>query len=506
MYSTITTQSVSYSTLTGSSIVSNVVTGSVIGGNTMSVSTMNVSTITASGPIIANNPAALWMPSNGSASIYITDSSSSLTSGTTTYGRYFGVSGAIYQDFYNSFQWRGTTVGGIVNTAPMSLTSAGNLSVAGNVGIGKDPGFKLDVAGAINCTSFLVNGTAVATGTGSVWGVNGSSAYYTSGNVGIGTISPTASLHINNASGNRLNMLYLSSIQSGIVLDSTASSNGRSYNIWSTNGSDSVGSGCLAFFDMIASAYRMIINPSGNVGIGTNSVYSALHVYGQSGFNTSNGIVTLMHSTTPTTWSCGPNANGIFVILNGFGNTGVQLSSGTSSWTAFSDKRLKRDIVSIDSALSLLLQLRPVNFNYKTDIESEKPRSGFIAQEVQQVFPNDKYWIISNNIGTFNDDNGNEFNAFGLSMTEMIPYLVKAVQEQNMIIQQQSTHIASLESKIATLESKIASLESQIASLEPQVASLEPQVATLEPKVASLESQLNQLLAWAKSQGFSQHF
>jgi hypothetical protein len=219
---------------------------------------------------------------------------------------------------------------------------------------------------------------------------------------------------------------------------------------------------------------RMRINSGGGVGIGTNNVFSALHVYGRSGFNASNGIVTLMHSTTPTTWSCGPNANGIFVVLNGADNTGVQLSSGTSSWTAFSDKRLKRDIVSIDSALSLLLQLRPVNFNYKTDIESEKPRSGFIAQEVQQLFPNDKYWIISNNIGTFNDDNGNEFNAFGLSMTEMIPYLVKAVQEQNMIIQQQSTHIATLE----------------------------PHVALLESKLATQESQIDSLLTWAKTQGF----
>jgi hypothetical protein len=223
----------------------------------------------------------------------------------------------------------------------------------------------------------------------------------------------------------------------------------------------------------ITAACQMYINGS-NVGIGTNNVFSALHVYGQSGFNSSNGIVTLIHSTTPTTWSCGPNANGIFVVLNGAGNTGVQLSSGTSSWTAFSDKRLKRDIVSIDSALSLLLQLRPVNFNYKTDIESEKPRSGFIAQEVQQLFPNDKYWIISNNIGTFNDDNGNEFNAFGLSMTEMIPYLVKAVQEQNMIIQQQSTHIATLE----------------------------PHVALLESKLATQESQIDSLLTWAKTQGF----
>jgi len=64
-------------------------------------------------------------------------------------------------------------------------------NIGGNVGIGKsNPSQLLDVNGAINCTSFLVNGTAVATGTGSVWGVNGSTAYYTSGYVGIGTTNP----------------------------------------------------------------------------------------------------------------------------------------------------------------------------------------------------------------------------------------------------------------------------------------------------------------------------
>jgi hypothetical protein len=64
-------------------------------------------------------------------------------------------------------------------------------SLGGNVGIGKsNPTQLLDVNGAINCTSFLVNGTAVATGTGSVWGVSGSAAYYTSGYVGVGTNNP----------------------------------------------------------------------------------------------------------------------------------------------------------------------------------------------------------------------------------------------------------------------------------------------------------------------------
>jgi hypothetical protein len=78
--------------------------------------------------------AAFWMQSNGGSSLYITDSQNIPTAGITTYGRYFGVSGVIYQDFFNLYQWRGCNVQGAVTAAnAMSLSSAGNLSIAGSI-------------------------------------------------------------------------------------------------------------------------------------------------------------------------------------------------------------------------------------------------------------------------------------------------------------------------------------------------------------------------------------
>jgi hypothetical protein len=91
--------------------------------------------INATGTIFSStNATAFWMPSNGGSSFFITDSQSSPGNGTTTYGRYFGVSGVIYQDFYNLCLWRGCSVTGTVTTTTaMSLSSNGNLYVNGYV-------------------------------------------------------------------------------------------------------------------------------------------------------------------------------------------------------------------------------------------------------------------------------------------------------------------------------------------------------------------------------------
>jgi hypothetical protein len=65
----------------------------------------------------------------------------------------------------------------------------------GYVGIGtNNPNTLLHVNGSINCSGLLVNGTAVATGTGSVWSVSGFNIMYTSGRVGVGTASPNCVL------------------------------------------------------------------------------------------------------------------------------------------------------------------------------------------------------------------------------------------------------------------------------------------------------------------------
>ncbi len=86
-----------------------------------------------------------------------------------------------------------------------------------------------------------------------------------------------------------------------------------------------------------------------------------------------------------------------FLGLDASGNLaihgGTATKPGGGSWSAPSDVRLKRDIRPLEHMLDKLLQLRGVSFEYKqpdTGLHPAGRHTGFIAQEVQEVFPD---WV-----------------------------------------------------------------------------------------------------------------
>jgi hypothetical protein len=96
---------------------------------------------------------------------------------------------------------------------------------------------------------------------------------------------------------------------------------------------------------------------------------------------------------------------------------------GTPVWQAPSDGRLKKAILPIKSALNLVLECRPVRFEYKSQIANSemfgdrhsrlKCRYGFVAQD----FP-------------ITDLVSQKSNGFlGIDYLELIPFLVRSIQE-----------------------------------------------------------------------------
>jgi len=141
---------------------------------------------------------------------------------------------------------------------------------------------------------------------------------------------------------------------------------------------------------------HMVINNQGQVGIGTEPTHS-LHV---------NGIVRASSSTI----------------------------------TTGSDRRVKQDIQSIDTKLSLerIASLKVRNFAwhpaYKhTTRQIKQRKTGFIAQEINQVMP--EAVQIGTSIETFVDQNGKILKVDGMHTVNMDPVimnLVGAVQALNI--------------------------------------------------------------------------
>jgi len=105
-------------------------------------------------------------------------------------------------------------------------------------------------------------------------------------------------------------------------------------------------------------------------------------------------------------------------------NAGTIYTRGSTTIQSISDQSLKTNVVDIPYGLSTILDLKPRQFDWKQGQGNNKSGAlGFIAQEVNSVLPQ-----ITDTFG----DSG----LMTLGTTDLIPVLVKAIQEQQEIIEQ----------------------------------------------------------------------
>jgi hypothetical protein len=205
------------------------------------------------------------------------------------------------------------------------------------------------------------------------------SAFYEEDNygyVGLGTINPKVKLHINGSA--RIDGLY-PLLQ--FYYDTSYRAFIRSYGV---NGdfyiANKTTSGNVILWTN--NTERMRISSDGYVGIGVTPL-QMLHVKQDDpnlGFR-------IEHNTTTDYWE-----NGIGISTKNYkfyynGTFRADISSTDGAYTQSSDRRLKKDIEEIAPVLSRVVLLKPYTYHY-IDNAQDAPRStGFIAQDVELLFP-----------------------------------------------------------------------------------------------------------------------
>lgn len=108
---------------------------------------------------------------------------------------------------------------------------------------------------------------AISGGGSSLWTQAGSDIYYNSGKVGIGTTAPGAPLHVSSAN------TFATDLRLG-----NTDTGGRQWTLKSLGSAGAGGAGMFKIDDSTAGASRLVIDTSGNVGIGTTAPNAPLHV------------------------------------------------------------------------------------------------------------------------------------------------------------------------------------------------------------------------------------
>ena len=250
-----------------------------------------------------------------------------------------------------------------------------------------------------------------------------------SGNVGIGTASPSSKLEISNGS----NISYTVDVTTGNYVGLSAYDNvNATYEILGTNASVltfNTGSGAS-----VSEAMR--IDSSGRLLIGKTAVD-----------NITDGV--LIDGGTPVISVVNTSDRSGTFVRNGTDGTLIQFRKGAStvgsisvtgsstSYNTSSDHRLKENVVTLDNATDRIKQIPVHRFNFIADPDTTV--DGFLAHEVQDVVPE----AIS---GTKDevDDEGNPVYQ-GIDQSKLVPLLTAALQEAVATIEELKARVAALE-------------------------------------------------------------
>jgi hypothetical protein len=254
----------------------------------------------------------------------------------------------------------------------------------------------------------------------STWSVSGTTAMtLNSTGLGVGVVPAAGKFEaLETGTGSGLGGIFASTVTAGGnpgYVFRTASTNRWAINLVGTAGSES-----LRFYDVNAATTRMTLDASGNLLVGFTSNPNTARAYFRYDTLTTQPVINSASVVAASTsWShfIGQSGNGSSITTSNifiYGNGNIQNVNGV--YGTISDLRLKENISDARNYLTDLLKLRVVKYSLKEEASSVANKLGFIAQEVEQVFP------------AMVDTDPNDGNK-GIKTSVLIPMLVKAIQE-----------------------------------------------------------------------------